>query len=370
MRYKWIFIVLGLMVWIGCNDASKTLTPTSEPEFWYSVPQGKHDYDARIVDWHDKCGFFILYKFEPKDVYFAGAYDWTESYADTIYQEKNYTLGLNAIQEGDQIYLVNEDKYYKIGEHIVDGLIQKCVINDYTVTVGFESVIFNGVSVEQANGTYVNKQLAWIEELCLNFYSPSWLKQAIPLKIILGKNLSLGGDGRDYILHNDCLIFSHGDESIDVLSNGTKNTVKFNVNRWILIDQIFKQIYSALKEDEEFFSCTNYSRWTASTRPSTNEFYSLGVVECYSLYSMSNAKGNPEVLRESDLKNYLYMIINNSSVKLNKEPANGNYNSSNCEGILNEKKDKNGLITTKYTILVEKLKELGIDIQGIGNLYN
>ena len=69
MRY-FLIIILGLFLWTGCNDDDEKLTPSTEPEFRYVLPQGNHDYDTKIVSWYEDCGIYFLYKFEDKDVYY------------------------------------------------------------------------------------------------------------------------------------------------------------------------------------------------------------------------------------------------------------------------------------------------------------
>ena len=56
MRYL-LTIILGLFLWTGCNDDDETLVPSTEPEFRYVLPQGNHDYDTKIVNWYEDCGF-------------------------------------------------------------------------------------------------------------------------------------------------------------------------------------------------------------------------------------------------------------------------------------------------------------------------
>ena len=56
----------GLLLLAGCYDEG-SLNPSPEPELIYgkyTLPQGDHDYDARIGDWYTRCGFYILYKYQ------------------------------------------------------------------------------------------------------------------------------------------------------------------------------------------------------------------------------------------------------------------------------------------------------------------
>ena len=63
-----IFLLLLVIFAVACHE-EETLTPTETPEFGYSVPQGNHDYDDKIVDWKERFNTFTLYKFELKELY-------------------------------------------------------------------------------------------------------------------------------------------------------------------------------------------------------------------------------------------------------------------------------------------------------------
>ena len=89
MRYL-LTIILGLFLWTGCNDDDETLVPSTEPEFRYVLPQGNHDYDTKIVNWYEDCGFYILYKYEDKDVFYN---EWCEPQNNILWK----TTGFRAI---------------------------------------------------------------------------------------------------------------------------------------------------------------------------------------------------------------------------------------------------------------------------------
>lgn len=58
-----IFILTG-----ACSDNDR-LTPSEGLEFSYSLPQGNHDYDTKIMDWFERCGFYILYHLTRKEIF-------------------------------------------------------------------------------------------------------------------------------------------------------------------------------------------------------------------------------------------------------------------------------------------------------------
>ena len=67
MKYRFIFVICCLVLFIRCYNED-TLVSTETPELKYVLPQGNHDYDDKIVDWFERSGFYILYKFGPEDI--------------------------------------------------------------------------------------------------------------------------------------------------------------------------------------------------------------------------------------------------------------------------------------------------------------
>lgn len=60
-------MLLAALCW-GC-EKQETLTPTTDPEPVFRLPQGNNDYDTRIMGLYEKYNFMTLYKFNPKDIY-------------------------------------------------------------------------------------------------------------------------------------------------------------------------------------------------------------------------------------------------------------------------------------------------------------
>ena len=330
MKYLWI-IALGLLAWTGCSD-EETLVASTEPEFRYVLPQGDHDYDDKIVQWYEDCGFYILYKFEPKDVYYNEDMPWGGFVQDTL-----------TINESVQIYSNN------------------------------------GISVEMADEEYVGQQLAWIEEMLLNHYSKELLSLAMPKKIILGKNLNscmvLGNDmvsiaPRDYMNTNiaNTLIFSHGDETINELDNATLVEMKNVLHTWLLTERLYE--YYPMEALSEFLSVTDYyMTLNADYYP---EWESMGWI-------LGTLADSEEQAMEEDIKAYIEMIINTPKEILEMDmdalmaediftwmDVMNNYYYA---GMLHESVDVAGNIKKKYDLLVEAFKDWGVDLEAIGTLY-
>ena len=173
MKYM-ISIILGLVFWMGCSD-DENLSPSDVPEYEITLPQGEHEYDDRIVNWFDRTGVYLLYKFNPADAYFNVDQTWAEAYRDTSLVYTWYTFG-----EGD--YVENNTAY-------VDGVAYELGISFKTDGSWFEYSIVDGklleveasfknsgtFSVQEADEAYVGDQLALLEELFLNFYPDSIL---------------------------------------------------------------------------------------------------------------------------------------------------------------------------------------------------
>ncbi|HWW38754.1 hypothetical protein [Pedobacter sp.] len=60
-----LHLLLVSMVMLSCKKETVIQPDTLLPE--YTLPQGNHDYDTRIVNFKNKYGCYILYKFTDKD---------------------------------------------------------------------------------------------------------------------------------------------------------------------------------------------------------------------------------------------------------------------------------------------------------------
>lgn len=83
---KIAYLLFCVALFAGCNDEDD-IVPRTEDEVFYQLPQGNHDYDDKIVEYYNKYGFYILYEFEKKDLYWNNTV-WTEfreSSSDYVY---------------------------------------------------------------------------------------------------------------------------------------------------------------------------------------------------------------------------------------------------------------------------------------------
>lgn len=127
-----ILLMASVILWSACDD-DDNLRPTEGLEKTYSLPQGNHDYDPAIVDWNKRCGVYILYEFEPKDLYWAQT-TWVEA-------------------------------------------------------VETDGVRSSGILGEPADQDYVGKQLQLVEQHLLKYYPDTILRSWVPLKLLLCSKL-------------------------------------------------------------------------------------------------------------------------------------------------------------------------------------
>ena len=382
MKFNLFYIVLGILIWIGCND-TETLTPSQESEPIYILPQGDHDYDEKIVEWYKRCGFYILYKFEPRDIYFNWGMEWFEVTTDTLFRKVSYKVNEEAFVDGDAVIISTESFYgeYTLGEHTTAaGFKYKATLEGEYVLIEEDYEKHKGKDgffrVNQPDEAYVGKQMEWVDKMFLSCYQDSLLKENLPLKLILGKNVHMytydQQKRKGFVLRKpfvsayNVFVISHGDESIDRMSMDEKRQLKGDLHKWFLVEKLYSKIYSTVGAGE-FFSFTDYQKLAQSWQPPYNNYYSMGVVGYKHKDYPLVWPQTEERIKNNDLKSFICMVIDHSYNRLTTEPPNGNFDMNDCTGVLNRVKDKEGLIRTKYEILTKHFEELGIDLQGIGD---
>lgn len=217
MKYRLIFIVLSLIFGVGCYEEDP-LTPTEGLEFRYTVPQGNHDYDARIVDWYEKDGFYILYKFDPKDIYFNVS-SWDGSRFDSL-----------SGQPG------------------------------------------SGILSMMAEEEYAGRQLQLVEEIFLNFYSDTVLANWLPMKILLCSQLEKDQRRVDVSIGLDNIAVNYGSQEIEgLLADNAKVLTLKNSLHDLFTNRLISQ--KKLVPPTEFAEISGYGR-TAKKE----EMYILGFI--------------------------------------------------------------------------------------------
>ena len=61
-KHSILFVILSLILCAGCYNEAP-LTPTTEPEPGYVLPNNGLVCDLEIAEYYKRCGFYILYDF-------------------------------------------------------------------------------------------------------------------------------------------------------------------------------------------------------------------------------------------------------------------------------------------------------------------
>ena len=176
MKIQIIFIFIILILAGACSENDE-LTPSEGLEFSYTLPQGDHDYDTKIMDWFERCGFYILYRFDvERDLYWNGS--------------------SSSKMKFDQ---------------------------------------FSGIYGEIADEAHVGELLQLLEDGFLNFYEDSLLYRCMPMKLLLCATLQEATRGKVndidvYANGLDVIAVNHGHENIKELSADKAHSFKNAIN--------------------------------------------------------------------------------------------------------------------------------------------
>ena len=254
---KWSYFYIELLflsiLTVSCYD-EKDLEPSNIVSS-YSVPQGTHDYDDVIVDIYDQYSSCLLYKFTDKDTY------WTPS------GWMNGSLG----EEGT-----------------------------------------NGYIVTPADENYVGQQVDLLQNAWFSFYSDEFLKEFLPVKIMLCSNIDsvyaeydfsegfkviYKGKGVNAWYNYDNICVSYGNETVIQMTKEDTLAFRRKINQIFIESMIGRGKTSPTKEFEEV---TNY-KTDGINSMSPVELWKLGV-PCASLKTYS-------VSVETDWTSFLMMMI-------------------------------------------------------------
>lgn len=289
----WSWLMLFVLVATGCYKENNP-EPSPEPEAIYgkyTLPQGNHDYDPEISEIYKKYGTLLLYRFEDKDFWWA----------------------------------VSEDIRWKYQEG--NGVV-------------------SGYEAAPADENYVGQQMELIKSKFLNYFPESFLKRALPLKILLTSylnyvpnqdNYPTDGDRqfRNVYWGLDYLGVNWGNEKILTMTAAERNTFKSEIC-YILLENFYKK---TRENAVDFFSVSSYASGVSNTPEN-------GFID-------GEVGNNPD-------KDWLSFIKAITSTPYDDMVADG--------GILHPWVDTDGKIRRKYDIMTGFFKQTyQIDLQAIGN---
>lgn len=311
MKLVYYLPILWLVFLTGCYEKEDDITPTEGTEEIFPLPQGDHDYDDQIVEWHDKYGFYALYIFEDKDLYWANT-EWLE---------------------------------------------------------GFRPEIASGGSLKGKAGDpdYVGQQLEVIKELFLNNYPDELIEKGMNLRLLLCSELWYTWNERTFdeawnivlVPHYDFIWCARGWDHIAVngackditaLDRDTKIQFSSEMNSLFLEILGEKKLFSI---PEEFFEISEYK---------SKNFYGTNLFKNGYLKTAVNSSNIAE-FKENDVISYFNLMGHPLSVLEGVPEEEIDDEVPSVVGLFN--REEGTLCKQKYDILLKCLKDAGVNMDKI-----
>ena len=322
MKYYWLSLVCALALCAGCYEEDD-IHVTEGLEVSYTLPQGDHPYDKTIMDWYEQYGFYSLYIFEDKDIYWANE-NWEERFED-----------------GSE------------GGGSLKGV--------------------------PADPDYVGEQLEMVQTYFFDLYPDSLIAHYMPLKLLLCSELWNVTRGYDQMtwevtdIYNklwayegwDYIAVNGGSAEMNTITSYSKGEFQTEVNE-VFLWRLYEE--GVLEIPEAFGQISNYEVELAGYGNSmvADSIFKEGFLQD-PLYPVSSSLPLESAIAR-DFESFLPLLARPMSW-LEATPGEP-YEYDNLfnailvlKGCMHRDRDVNGLIRQKYNILMDMLEEKGIDIQ-------
>jgi hypothetical protein len=308
--YITIFCVsLLAALFTGCKKEEDNPVPSGIIDT-YTLPQGNHAFDQTILNYYQKYGSYLLYQFNDRDAYWTPT-GWKKPVASTT-------------------------------------------------AVGFWST---GVDILPSDTNYIAAQLDLIQQKWFSYYSDKFLKQFLPVKILLCSKLDsiytsyvFSPSGLTYVKNAKTIPAYYSYDNITVnYGNAAVNTMTAEDKRIFLakVNLVFIQNIIGRSLTAPVATFTNSADYV-TTMTTIAQAYGKGIISGYF---------SPTAL--ADWNAYITAMVTLSEDDLNASVANTD---ATAMGILNATKDTNGKIRQRYTIVRNYfINEYQVDLQKIGN---
>lgn len=298
-------LLIGLSLFTACKKEAEVLTSTETPEKTWVLPQGNNAYDQRIVNYYNRFGSFILYKFTNQDI------NWNVGTLSVNYpavqaDEAYVSLQLDLL---DKTFF----KYYQ------DSTLRKYL----PIKVFLCKSLRNGSATKEANAYLIGASeavavsgggaMAGYQSFAVNWGRAAILTMSAPI------------------------------DSVKIF----KNDVNFSFLK-------MGNVLGKMGISENFINTSDYTTTLVAT--TTTERYKRGFVGA--------AGAIPSTT--SDWYNFLRAVTSTSYTDLTNTTTAAT--DATYKGILGPLKDTNGLIRKKYDLMISYYKsQFNIDLQAIGN---
>lgn len=302
-----ISLLLLSVICFGCGKEEAQLLPTEGNE-GYTLPQGNHDYDTRILNYYKKYGTYFLYEFSDKEAY------WTPS---------GYK---NAVKQG---------QYWS-----------------------------DGFEMKAADQGFIGQQLDLFESQCLNLYSEKFLKAFLPSKILLCSEVDSIYNEFDFSTSPATVV--KGMTSVAAWYNYNNLLLNYGNSKVLTITPAEKKLYLAKVNLSLINSITEAKKTAPSTAFAGSANYAIAPTsdaDAYAKGMLTPYYNGPTAT--SDWYLYLQAMVSFSEDNLNRMPDSWD---TSFTGILNPAKDVNGIIKRRYDLVRNYFREnYNVDLQLIGN---
>lgn len=318
----------------SCDYSEDALEPSGIASA-YTLPQGDHAYDQKIVEIQKKYGTSLLYKFNDKDAYWSptswSCYEYNEETPN--YSKAGLTCTpANEAYVGQLVDMLEEVWFSRFNDKFLKEYLPQTIL-----------------LCDQHDSCWVktNSTFDWSTSPVTITYTYEEMKQEVPAW---------------YIFNH--ISVAYGNSSVTTLSEAKKTTMlKYILHLW---GEYIKTNF--VKPTEEFTKAVAYGAFS----PSNN----YGKVCCgdYGILSQTYA-----ATPENDWIQFMYMMMIYPETWLNDEtaPEWGNYDGfgySNeaklFRGILTSKKDTKGLLKKRYDMVRQYyIDNYDFDLQSVGNTF-
>lgn len=312
------FLIIVLACGFAACGKEEHPVPTEGLEPFFSLPQGNHDYDNTIMTWHEKYGFYALYKFEHKDVYWNNN-GWNELRPMADWDLRGGLLGEPADTNyvGQQLEMIQAYFLDRFPEEYLHHLPLKMFLCSELWTGEYKAVF-------QPSGEYETELIT----------RPIWNFSGYGSLAITG-----GGAAVEQYNAEDKLAFA---QSIGCYFGG------------VLIDK------EVLTPPDEFFEIAKSAYVSSSVNLSGVNLFKVGLLN----KTVVKATSTVESSLKNDFISYVSLVIGNTYAKLNGTPGTiTDYNNPAVDGVFDVTRDVNGLVKQKYDIVAAYLRDKGIDVE-------
>ncbi|WP_292271420.1 hypothetical protein [Butyricimonas sp.] len=307
MKMKYIFLGLVWLSVMGCYDEDDIVVDDKQ-ELTYALGVG-HDYDEILHEWHNKYGFYPLYVFTDRDIY------WN----NTIWDNPNLDVwkGKCLGRPGDPDY---------VGKQV--DLLGK---------------VFMEIYPDELLKHFPLKML-----LCRDLYET---KYAVTYDPVAGAWLP-GYDSTAIWTYRgyDFIAVNGASKQMEEMTMDDKCDLQTSLNATFLE---YLGVKGVLTAPEEFFEVSDY--WYEYLRG--DDLFEQGYIMDVLV------DGDEEESQKADFASYIKLAAYNmATLKNSPDKSLDGDSRPSWVGALNpEERDVNGLCGRKYEIVIRYLKSLGID---------